>query len=208
VSGTKGSSKVVSLGPCILEGRHVRLEPLRQEHAQALFEATRLTDWQWTLSAMRSREEVDRRIAEGLEAEAKGDAYAFAVKLKEGGRIVGSTSYLTISSKHKRAEVGSTWYVKDVWGTAVNPECKYLLLSRAFEEWGAVRIQLITDVNNAHSQRAIMKLGAKPEGTLRNYGVRPDGTSREAVSIYSIIASEWPAVKSGLESRIRSSESS
>jgi N-acetyltransferase len=196
---------VQSLGPCTLEGSHVRLEPLRREHAQALFEATKLTDWQWTLSAMRSREDVDRRIAEGLEAEAKGDAYAFAVKLKEGGRVIGSTSYLAISPKHKRAEVGSTWYVKEVWGTAVNPECKYLLLKRAFEDWGAVRIQLVTDINNAHSQRAILKLGAKPEGTLRNYGVRPDGTPREAVCIYSIIASEWPAVKSQLGSRVRSS---
>lgn len=195
----------MSLGPCVLEGKFVRLEPLRQEHAQALFEATKLTDWQWTLSAVRSREEVDRRIAEGLEAEAKGDAYAFAVELKDGGRVIGSTSYLTISSKHRRAEIGSTWYVKEVWGTVVNPECKYLLLRRAFEDWGAVRIQLVTDINNAHSHRAILKLGARQEGTLRNYGVFPNGTPREAVHIYSIIASEWPGVKSQLEVRIRSS---
>jgi N-acetyltransferase len=201
VSGM-GTSQTGSLGPRLLEGRHVRLEPLRQEHAKDLFEATKRTDWQWTLSGMRSREEVDKRIADGLEAEGREDAYAFAVKLREGGRVIGSTSYLAISSKHKRAEIGSTWYIRDVWGTAVNPECKFLMLRHAFEDWGAVRIQFVTDTNNAHSQRAILKLGAKPEGTLRNFGVRPDGTPREAVHIYSIIASEWPDVKAGLESRI------
>ena len=155
------------------------------------------------MSVVRSKAEVDRRIAEGLEAEAKGEAYAFAVILKEGGRIVGSTSYLTISSKHKRAEIGSTWYVRDVWGTVVNPESKYLLLKHAFKDWGAVRIQLVTDIENIHSQKAILKLGAKFEGTLRNYGVRPDGSPREGVHIYSIVASEWPAVKLQLESRLR-----
>lgn len=91
VSGRK-QSRALNLGPCTLEGCHVSLEPLRQEHAQAPFEAARFTDWQWTLSALRSMEEVDRRVAEGLESEAKGDAYAFAVKLKETGRVFGSTS--------------------------------------------------------------------------------------------------------------------
>jgi len=178
------------------------LEPLRQEHARGVFEAAKFTDWQRTLGALRSMEDVDRRIAEGLEAEAKGDAYAFAVMFRGSGKVIGSTSYLAISSKHKRAEIGSTWYAKEVWGTAVNPECKYLLLRHAFEDWGAVRIQFVTDINNLHSQGAIQKLGAKPEGTLRNYGVRPDGTAREAVRIYSIIASEWTGVKQKLELRL------
>lgn len=192
-----------SLGPCLLEGGIVRLEPLRAEHSQALSEAAKLTDWSGTLSALGSKEDVDRRIADGLDAEAKGEAYAFAVRLKDGGRVAGSTAYLAVSSRHRRAEVGSTWYTRDVWGTGVNPECKYLLLGHAFEEWGAVRVQLVTDVRNVHSQKAIVKLGARFEGTLRNYGMRSDGTPREAALVYSIIASEWPAVKAQLAARIR-----
>jgi N-acetyltransferase len=86
----------------------------------------------------------------------------------------------------------------------VNPECKYLLLKHAFDDWGAVRIQLGTDVNNVHSQRAILKLGAKLEGKLRNHGIRPDGTVRDAL-LYSIIASEWPEVKSKLLARTQES---
>ena len=84
----------------------------------------------------------------------------------------------------------------------MNPECKFLLLKHAFEDWGAIRVQLGTDANNVHSQRAILKIGAKFEGKLRNYGIRPDGSVREATMLYSIISSEWPMVKKGLEARI------
>jgi RimJ/RimL family protein N-acetyltransferase len=161
-------------------------------------------DWAWFLAPLRTKEAVDARIADGLKAEERNEAYAFAVRLKKDDRIVGSTSYMTIVARHKRAEIGSTWYSSDVWGTAVNPECKYLLLKHAFEDWGAVRIQLITDQNNVHSQRAILKLGAKFEGTMRNHGIRPDGSFRVAM-LYSIIASEWPGVKSTLLNRISGS---
>ena len=195
------------LGPCVLEGKIVRLEPLRKEHASDIFEATRSLDWEWFLGPLRTKEDVDMRVAEGIAAEAKGDAYAFAVRLAEGGRIVGSTSYLTVVAKHRRAEIGSTWYSRDVWGTAVNPECKYLLLRHAFEDWGAVRVQLGTDANNLHSQRAILKLGAKYEGTLRNHGVRPDRSVRDA-KLYSIIVGEWPGVRSKLLERIQGFEGS
>ena len=88
-------------------------------------------------------------------------------------------------------------------GTVVNPECKYLLLKHAFQDWGAVRIQLGTDANNLHSQGAILKLGAKFEGILRNHGIRPDGSVRDA-HLYSIIVSEWPEVKANLLARIES----
>ena len=84
----------------------------------------------------------------------------------------------------------------------MNPECKLLLLKHAFEDWGAVRVQLCTDANNVHSQRAILKLGARFEGRLRNHGIRPDGSVREEAMLYSIISREWPTVKKGLETRI------
>jgi N-acetyltransferase len=197
-----GPPKTGELGPCILEGSHVRLEPLRRKHAREISEAAKHTDWTWFLGPLRSKDAVDRRIADGIEAEKRGEAYAFAVRLVGDGRVVGSTSYLAVVSKHKRAEIGSTWYSRDCWGTAVNPECKYLLLKHAFEDWGAVRIQLVTDVNNIHSQRAIAKLGATLEGTMRGHGIRPDGSVRDA-RLYSIIPGEWPRVRSKLLARIQ-----
>jgi len=134
---------------------------------------------------------------------AKDGEYAFAVVLKNEERIVGSTAYLSISARHRRAEVGSTWYLPEYQRTFVNPECKLLLLKHAFEDWEAVRMQLGTDANNIQSQRAILKLGAKFEGRLRNHGIRPGGKPRDTM-LYSIISSEWPEVKSGLVSRINS----
>jgi len=199
-----GPSKAGELGPCILEGSHVRLEPLRRKHAQGISEAAKHTDWTWFLGPLRSRDAVNRRIADGNEAEKRGEAYAFAVRLVGDGRVVGSTSYLAVVAKHKRAEIGSTWYSRECWGTAVNPECKYLLLKHAFEDWGAVRIQLVTDMNNIHSQRAIAKLGATLEGTMRGHGIRPDGSVRDA-RLYSIIPGEWPQVRSKLLARIQAS---
>ena len=192
---------VQDLGPCVLEGRFVRLEPLRSKHAAGLWEAARATDWEWFLGPLRAMKDIEKRIADGMAAERKGEAFAFAVRVLADGRIVGSTSYLAVVPLHRRAEIGSTWYSKDVWGTEVNPECKFLLLRHAFERWGAVRIQLGTDSRNSHSQGAILKLGARFEGTLRNHGIRPDGTVRDA-NMYSIIDKEWPEVKAKLLSRI------
>ena len=160
-------------------------------------------DWGWMLAPLRSREDVDRRIADGLKAEARNEEYVFAVILKRDGIVVGSTSFFGIVPRHKSAEIGYTWYSPDVWGTAVNPECKFLLLKHAFEDWDAVRVQLRTDANNSHSQRAILKIGAKFEGKLRNQGIRPDGSIRDSM-LYSIIPNEWPTVKKGLEARIES----
>jgi len=192
-----------TLGPVTLEGRFVRLEPLRENHSSALTEVARKMDWGWMLAPLRSREDVDRRIADGLKAEARNEEYVFAVILKRDGIVVGSTSFFGIVPRHKSAEIGYTWYSPDVWGTAVNPECKFLLLKHAFEDWDAVRVQLRTDANNAHSQRAILKIGAKFEGKLRNQGIRPDGSIRDSM-LYSIIPNEWPTVKKGLEARIES----
>jgi N-acetyltransferase len=190
------------LGPCTLEGQTVLLKPLRKEHVDALYSAAQKLDWGWFLRPLHTREDVEKRIEYGLEAEKKGEAYAFAVQTKLDGRIVGSTSYFQIAPEHKRLEIGSTWYTPDVQGTKVNPECKYLLLKHAFEDWGAVRVQFTTDSNNLHSQRAILKLGAKPEGKLRSDRIRPDGTLRDSM-VYSILVSEWPEVKTKLLSRSR-----
>ena len=192
-----------TLGPCTLEGKYVRLEPLRRNHADGLAAAAAKLDWALMLYPLLTREDVEKRIDNGLKAEEEGEEYAFAVVLKRNGQIVGSTSYMMVVSRHKRLEIGSTWYVQEMQGTAVNPECKFLLLKHAFEDWGALRVQLGTHVKNVHSQRAILRLGATFEGRLRNYGVMPDGKARDSL-LYSIIASEWPDVKSNLVSRIDS----
>ena len=191
-----------NLGPCTLAGTTVRLEPLRREHTDALFEAAKQLDWKWFLTPLKTRKDVENRISESLKAEEANEAYVFAVRSLHERTIIGSTSYFGIVPKHKRVEIGSTWYVPDAWGTAVNPECKYLLLKHAFEDWHAIRVQLTTDINNAHSQRAIAKLGAQYEGTLRNYGIRPDGSFRDS-KVYSIVAEEWPNVKERLLERIQ-----
>ena len=191
------------LGPCTLAGSTVRLEPLREEHSAAMFEAAQKLDWKWFLTPLKTKEDVKNRIFESLRAEKANEAYVFAVRLLKGDAVIGSTSYFGIVPRYKRVEIGSTWYVPGVWGTTVNPECKYLLLNHAFEDWGAIRVQLTTDINNTHSQHAIMKLGAKFEGTLRNYGIRPDGSYRDS-KVYSITTDEWPGVKKRLLDRIKS----
>jgi RimJ/RimL family protein N-acetyltransferase len=192
-----------NLGPTILDGKFVRLEPVRPSQADQLYEAGRNLEWAWMLGPLRTKEAVDQRIDEGLRLEERDEAYAFAVFIKQEGRVVGSTAYLAINAKRKRAEIGSTWYSPSMWGTAVNPECKFLLLKHAFEDWAAVRVELGTDSNNVHSQHAILKLGTKLEGRLRNYRIRPDGTVGDTM-LYSIIDKEWPDVKSKLLGRLKS----
>ena len=104
-------------------------------------------------------------------------------------------------SATEATEIGWTWYSPSVWGTVLNPECKLLLLAHAFEDWGAVRVQLKTDNNNLRSQRAILKLGAKYEGRLRHHRFRADGTLRDTM-MYSILREEWAGVKVSLLARI------
>jgi RimJ/RimL family protein N-acetyltransferase len=117
------------------------------------------------------------------------------------GTVIGTSSYLDVSVTDARLEIGSTAYDRRVWGTAVNPEAKLLLLSHAFDVLGAGRVQLKTDVRNQRSQQAIARLGARYEATLRRYQRRSDDTVRDTV-LFSILAEEWPAVRAGLEARL------
>jgi N-acetyltransferase len=199
----QSSSQYPPPGPCTLEGQFVKLEPLRESHTDAMWEAARQIDWELMLRPLRSREAVVQRILDGLKMEEKNEEYGFVVIGKRENRVVGSTAYLNVVSQHRRLEIGSTWYTEGARGTAVNPESKLLLLEHAFEHWQAVRVQLGTHVDNVRSQRAILKLGAKFEGRLRSHGIIPDGTVRDAF-LYSIIASEWPEVKKLLLERLAS----
>lgn len=191
-----------SLGPLSLTGVHIQLEPLRPEHAPALLMAGRAAQvWAFMPARADSSEAMDRWLTRALEAERLGREYPFAVKRLVDGRIIGSTRYLDVQEEDRTAEIGWTWYEPDAWGTSVNPEAKFLLLRHAFEDWHAIRVALKTDVRNLRSQAAIKKLGAVYEGTLRNQRIRPDGSYRDT-PIYSIIESEWPAVKRSLEARL------
>ena len=194
---------MASLGPITLTGKHIRLEPMRQEHAAALLEAGRASQvWEWMPTRPVNPETIERWLEKAIEAESQGREYPFVVILAQSGRLVGSTRYLDVHQDDRNVEIGWTWYAPDTWGGIVNPEAKYLLMRHAFEDWGAIRVALKTDIRNIHSQAAIKKLGAKYEGLMRNQRIRPDGSYRDTV-LFSITDREWPGVKSRLEQRIK-----
>jgi len=191
-----------ALGPVVLEGRHVRLEPLDRRHGDDLADAASDPQiWRWLPVRVATRDDLDRWIEDALTAAATGSEHPFAVVDLGSGRAVGSTRYLDVSPAHKGVEVGWTWYGREAWGGIVNPETKLLLLTHAFEDWGAIRLYLKTDSLNERSRSAIARLGATYEGDLRNHRIRPDGSYRHS-SYYSILDTEWPAVKRLLLERV------
>jgi len=189
------------LGPTTLQGKYVRLEPISPQFARNILEAGVGFNWAWMSVKLDNLESIEAWIESTLEAQARGDEFTFVVRDQATNKIIGSTRYMDTQPKQKGTEIGWTWYSLRVRGTVVNPECKYLLLKHAFEDWGAIRVQLKTDNNNVHSQRAILKLGAKFEGRLRNHRFRSDGSIRDTM-MYSITKEEWPIVKLGLSRRI------
>ncbi len=151
----------------------------------------------------RTKETMAEWIAATLKAEERGTEYPFTVFRKEDHKVLGSTKYMDVRPLQRGVEIGGTWYTSRVWGTVVNPESKFLLLRHAFEDWNAVRVQLKTDNNNVHSQNAILKLGAKFEGRLRNHRIRQDGTTGDSM-MYSITDGEWrDSIKRSLQKRIQ-----
>jgi N-acetyltransferase len=191
---------MMKIEPVTLKGHLVRLEPLRMEHAGELYEASR-DPGLWTykpVSQPRSLTEMEQLIASVLQNQQAGACLPFAILSLERGCIVGETRYHSFMLQDHGLEIGWTWLAPSVQRTGVNTECKYLLLCHAFEAMGAIRVQLRTHHLNTNSQRAIERLGAVREGVLRNHFIMPDGSYRHSV-YYSIIQSEWPSVKAGLE---------
>jgi RimJ/RimL family protein N-acetyltransferase len=187
--------------PITLTGRHVRLEPLQLEHADACLAALVVAPeiWQWrTMPAPQTVAEMQQLLAADLEAQAQGTGIAFAQVALPLGRAVGVTTYLNISRRDRGLEIGATWLGKPWQRTGINTEAKYLLLRHAFEDQGAVRVQLKTDLRNRQSQAAIERLGAVREGVLRKHMLAQGGFIRDSV-MYSIIEEEWPTVKARLE---------
>jgi RimJ/RimL family protein N-acetyltransferase len=186
--------------PVTLEGSHVRLEPLARRHAEDLFEVGKEeTIWPYmSRPPLKSVEDARGWIDQALEVTATDTQIPFAIIERASGKAIGSTRYMDIRRNDRGLEIGWTWIGTAFQRTAMNTECKYLLLRHAFEELGAARVQLKTDLRNVRSQRAIERLGAVREGVLRKHMVLWDGFIRDTV-YYSVIESEWPEVKRRLE---------
>lgn len=184
--------------PITLEGRHVRLDPLSLSHQEALVRAS--SDGQlWTLpyTVVPSKETISEYISKTLQAQEQGLEQPFAIVDLHRNAIVGSTRYTRIDAENRQREIGYTWLAKSAQRTAVNTEAKYLLLRHAFEDRGCIRVEFMTDVLNERSRAAILRIGAKQEGILRNHMIMPNGRYRDSVC-FSIIESEWPTVKESL----------
>jgi RimJ/RimL family protein N-acetyltransferase len=151
--------------------------------------------------SMHTEEDMRRWVEDLLARQTRGTDLPFAVVTCETGQVVGATRYMNINPNDRGLEIGGTWYAVEYQGTPVNPEAKFLLMRRAFEDLGVIRVQLKTDLRNVRSQRAIEKLGAVKEGVLRNHMILPNGHIRDSV-IYSVIDQEWPAVKQKLIKRL------
>jgi RimJ/RimL family protein N-acetyltransferase len=190
----------MKVSPVTLTGRHARLEPLGEQHLPALLRHGADREiWRW-MPTLRDdpRESVRVWFERAQAGAARGEVLPWAIVAVASGEAVGGTTYLDLAPADKRLEIGSTWHAKAVWRTAINTECKYLLLRHAFEALGCNRVQLKTDRRNERSQAAIARLGAVREGVLRQQMVMPDGWVRDTV-MFSIIKAEWPAVKARLE---------
>lgn len=194
----------LDIQPVVLTGRIVRLEPLSERHIPDLTVAGQDENiWKYMLYGMvTTQEEMRAWVNEILARQASGTDLPFAVICLQSGCAIGATRFMEIRPQHGGVEIGGTWYATTYQRTAVNTECKYLLLRHAFEVWQCIRVQFKTDLRNERSQRALERIGAMREGVLRNHLILPDGTIRHSV-YYSILASEWPVVKSGLEEMLR-----
>ena len=190
----------MNLSPVTLTGRYARLEPLGERHlASLLRHGADAQIWRW-MPTLRDdpRESVQVWFERATAGTARGEVIAWAIVEVASGEAVGGTTYLDLALADKRVEIGSTWQARAVWRTAINTECKYLLLRHAFETLGCNRVQLKTDLRNERSQAAIARLGAVREGVLRAQMVMPDGWVRDTV-MFSIVAAEWPGAKARLE---------
>lgn len=190
--------------PVTLAGDVIRLEPLDAAHFGPLADASLDGDlFRWFTRRLADRPALEQYLRDALAEQEAGTSIPFATILQGDGRAIGATRFMNISVRDGRYEIGSTWVAKPWQRTAANTEAKYLMLRHAFEVWGARRVELKTHAQNAQSRAAIERLGAKFEGVHRNHMLMPDGSMRDT-AWYSIIDSEWPAVKAALSARLAS----
>jgi RimJ/RimL family protein N-acetyltransferase len=183
----------------VLKGDLVELIPLSEIHFDELIKlAGDKRIWDFIPVDMSSPEQIRKIFSRALIERDKGTHFPFVIYYKKEKKLIGSTRLMEIFPLHNKLEIGWTWLHPDYWATAVNLECKLLLLTFCFEELGVIRVQLKTDENNIRSRRAIQKIGAKFEGILRNDMIRENGTIRNSV-YFSIIDNEWENVRQNLQ---------
>ena len=192
--------------PITLEGRHVRLVPLAASHADDLRTATSDGElWKLWYTSVPSPDQMTAEIERRLGLQRTGSMLPFALIEPSSGRAVGMTTYMNIDARHRHVEIGSTWYARRVQRTGLNTEAKLLLLTHAFESLDCIAVEFRTHWMNQQSRAAILRLGAKQDGVLRNHQIASDGSMRDTV-VFSIIASEWPAVRSHLRFKLATHE--
>ncbi|MEO6095046.1 MAG: GNAT family N-acetyltransferase [Fibrobacteria bacterium] len=186
----------------MLTGGGVELVPLAPDHIPGLYRAGKNPElWRFVPFAVASESDMGRYVSMALADRDRGEGFPFTIRHKADGRILGSSRYYSLSPQNRNLEIGYTWLDPSVWRTAVNTECKLLLLRHAFESLGCVRVALRTDLRNLRSRNAIERLGATLEGVLRKHMILPDGYIRDTV-YFSITDEEWPQVKNGLAARL------
>lgn len=194
------------MNPVVLEGKFVRLEPLHSEHLELLCEIGLIEEiWRWSPEPIETSEDMRRYIETALDEFKRGVSLPFATIEKASGEIVGSTRFGNIDVKNRRAEIGWTWINPRWQKTYVNTEAKLLMLTHAFEEWKCIRVELKTDALNEKSRNAILRLGAKEEGILRQHIITHTGRLRDSV-YFSILDKEWAEVKENLIRKLKRGE--
>jgi RimJ/RimL family protein N-acetyltransferase len=192
----------MQLSAITLEGRHVRLEPLKAHHVDSLLKVA-LDDriWQFTTSVVRNAADMRKYVETALDWHQAGTAVPFVTMTRDGHKVVGSTRFANIDRDNRRVEIGWTWLSPEYWRTPLNTEAKYLMLSHAFEQWKCIRVELKTSSKNERSRAAILRIGAKQEGILRHHMINADGSYRDSV-FFSVLDEEWPEVKRRLEEKL------
>jgi N-acetyltransferase len=199
----------MEVSPVTLEGQHVRLEPLLPAHEESLIAAANNGElWNSTVTIVPSRDTMAAYIEAALHGQAIGWELPFVIIRKASGhvagtehRVVGTTRFYDIRTSDRRVAIGYTWLSKSAQRTPVNTESKLLLLAHAFEHWRCIRVEFITDVLNEQSRTAILRLGAKEEGILRNHMIMPNGRIRDS-ACFSIVVEEWPEVRARLVAKL------
>jgi N-acetyltransferase len=197
-------STTPAISPFSLEGKHVRLEPLRPAHAPLLWNVAKehLADlFQWIPYRLQSLEDFEKFNRQVLDEQARGLTVPFVTVERASNTVVGTTRFMNMDLANRKVEIGSTWIAPRWQRTVANTEAKYLMLCHAFEAWKCLRVELKTDALNQRSRQAILRLGAKEEGTLRKHMLAYDGRQRDSV-YFSILDTEWPKVKGRLLSKV------
>jgi RimJ/RimL family protein N-acetyltransferase len=194
----------MNIEPVVLGGEVVRLEPLTSAHVSALCAVGLHPElWKWTTNRITNAEEMTEYVETALRWQREGSALPFVTIAQRTGQVIGTTRFANIDRANRRLEIGWTWVTPEWQRTGANVEAKLLLLRHAFERLGCIRVEFKTDSLNEKSRRALLGIGAREEGILRNHMIVWNGRFRHSV-YFSVIESEWPVVRNHLQQRLES----